>query len=229
MIFMCFMNVLNKPWLNGYSSGEGTMCILVYWKKNRTFRLREGTGLSMEKIHHHVLQFVDSTKIFGDRVSVRCSEKCANKNICGKHRSVRLSFNCFPIKSIRSAARELELSLTTQHKILHKRLRLYAYKVQMLHRLRGVETPGGWGGYIPPNNLNMVYICIPPIIWLWCALSVGLHLSFLSSLVHWAFCSLLMLKLPLKLFLPGQQVSLILINSTYCLQFHFLQLALSWK
>ena len=64
--------------------------------------------------------------------------------------SVRLSFNCFPIKSIRTAARDLELSLTTQHKVLHKRLRLYAYKVQMLQRLRGVETPGGWGGYIPP-------------------------------------------------------------------------------
>ena len=33
MIFMHFMNVLNKPLLNDYSSREGTMCILVHWNK----------------------------------------------------------------------------------------------------------------------------------------------------------------------------------------------------
>ena len=33
MILLCFMNVLNKPLLNGYSSREGTMCILVLWNK----------------------------------------------------------------------------------------------------------------------------------------------------------------------------------------------------
>ena len=57
---MCFMNVLNKPLLNGYSSRHN-----VYpgsLKQNRTFRLSEGTGLRMEKIHHHVLQFVDGTR-----------------------------------------------------------------------------------------------------------------------------------------------------------------------
>ena len=31
-------------------------------KQNRTFRLSEGTELSMEKIHQHVLQFVDGTR-----------------------------------------------------------------------------------------------------------------------------------------------------------------------
>ena len=33
MIFMCFIIVLNKPLLNGYSSKEGTMCVLVHWNK----------------------------------------------------------------------------------------------------------------------------------------------------------------------------------------------------
>ena len=33
MIFMGFMNVLKKPWLNGYSSRDRTMCILVHWNK----------------------------------------------------------------------------------------------------------------------------------------------------------------------------------------------------
>ena len=30
MIFVCFMNVLSKPLLYGYSSREDTMCILVH-------------------------------------------------------------------------------------------------------------------------------------------------------------------------------------------------------
>ena len=39
-------------------------------KQNRMFRLCKGRGLSMEKIHHHVLQFVDGTQeIYGDRFS----------------------------------------------------------------------------------------------------------------------------------------------------------------
>ena len=48
---------------------------------------------------------------------------------------VKQAFSRSPIKSIRTAARELELPPTTVHKVLHKRLRLYAYKVQMLQRL----------------------------------------------------------------------------------------------
>ena len=31
-------------------------------KQNRTFRLKEATGLSLEKIHHHILQFVYGTR-----------------------------------------------------------------------------------------------------------------------------------------------------------------------
>ena len=79
---MCFMNVLNKPLLNGY---PGSL------KQNWTFRLSKGTGLRMEKIHHHVLQFIDGTEIYGDRVSVGCSEKWATKNIFGKHRACKTS------------------------------------------------------------------------------------------------------------------------------------------
>ena len=40
------------------------------------------------------------------------------------------------MKSIRTAERELELPPTTVHKVLCKRLRLYAYKVQILLTLQ---------------------------------------------------------------------------------------------
>ena len=40
------------------------------------------------------------------------------------------------MKSIRTAARQLELPRLTVHKVLHKNLRLYAYKVQMLQALQ---------------------------------------------------------------------------------------------
>ena len=33
IIFMLFMNVLNKPVLNGYSSNKGTICILIHSHK----------------------------------------------------------------------------------------------------------------------------------------------------------------------------------------------------
>ena len=47
---------------------------------------------------------------------------------------VRQAFQCFPMKSIRTAARQLELPCL--NKVLHKNLRLYAYKVQMLQALQ---------------------------------------------------------------------------------------------
>ena len=45
------------------------------------------------------------------------------------------------MKFIRTAARKLELPLTTVHKVLHKRLQLYPYKVQMLQRLQPNDKP----------------------------------------------------------------------------------------
>ena len=54
---------------------------------------------------------------------------------------VRQAFSRSPVKSIRTAARELELPPTTVHKVLHKRLRLYAYKEQMLQRLQPNDKP----------------------------------------------------------------------------------------
>ena len=55
---------------------------------------------------------------------------------------VRQAFSRSPIKSFRTAARELELPPTTVRKVLHKRIRLYAYnKVQMLQRLQPNDKP----------------------------------------------------------------------------------------
>ena len=45
--------------------------------------------------------------------------------------SVKQAFSRSSMKSIRTAVRQLELPSTTVRKVLHKRLRLHAYKVQM--------------------------------------------------------------------------------------------------
>ena len=51
-------------------------------RQNRMFRLSENTELSMEEIHHQVLQFIDGTRnLYRDRVSVGYSKKRATKNI----------------------------------------------------------------------------------------------------------------------------------------------------
>ena len=54
---------------------------------------------------------------------------------------VRQSFQRSPMKSIRTAARQLKLPRSTVHKVLHKNLRLYAYKVQMLQALQPNDMP----------------------------------------------------------------------------------------
>ena len=54
---------------------------------------------------------------------------------------VRQAFQCSPMKSIRTAARQLELTRSTVHKVLHKNLRLYAYKVKMLQALQPNDMP----------------------------------------------------------------------------------------
>ena len=54
---------------------------------------------------------------------------------------VRQAFQRSPMKSIRTAARQLDLPRATVHKVLHKNLRLFAYKVQMLQRLQPNDMP----------------------------------------------------------------------------------------
>ena len=44
---------------------------------------------------------------------------------------VRQAFQRSPMTSICTAARQLDLPRATVHKVLHKNLRLFAYKVQM--------------------------------------------------------------------------------------------------
>ena len=50
-------------------------------------------------------------------------------------------FQRSPMKAIRTAAGQLELPRSTVHKVLHKNLRLYAYKVQMLQLLQPNDMP----------------------------------------------------------------------------------------
>ena len=56
------MNVLNKSLLQIVTPQEKAQCVSWFIETKMTFRLSEGTGLRMEKIHHHVLQFVDDTR-----------------------------------------------------------------------------------------------------------------------------------------------------------------------
>ena len=61
-IFMCLINLLINP-CKMATPQEKTQCVSWFIKTNRMFRLSEYTELSMEEIHHHVLQFIDGTRI----------------------------------------------------------------------------------------------------------------------------------------------------------------------
>lgn len=54
---------------------------------------------------------------------------------------VRRSFERSPQKSVRQAARELRMKRSTVHKVLHQRLRLYAYKVQVVQEIKPDDRP----------------------------------------------------------------------------------------
>lgn len=55
--------------------------------------------------------------------------------------SVRVAFTRSPTKSIRRASMQLQIPRSTVHKVLHKNLRLYAYKVQLLQALLPQDKP----------------------------------------------------------------------------------------
>ena len=97
------------------------------------FRPSETTEVSMEETHHHVLQFV-----YGKRNLWRqgqCSITRSSRRLRTSEENierVRQAFQRSPMKSIRTAGRQLELPRSTVHKVLHKNLRLYAYMLQAL-------------------------------------------------------------------------------------------------
>ena len=80
-------------------------------------------------------KFMETGTVFDARRSGR--PRPSEENI----ERVRQAFQCSPMKSIRTAARQLDLPRATVHKVLHKNLKLFAYKVQMLQTLQPNDMP----------------------------------------------------------------------------------------
>ena len=80
-------------------------------------------------------KFMETGTVFDARRSGR--PKTSEENI----ERVRQAFQRSPMKSIRTAARQLNLPRATLHKVLHKNFRLFAYKVQMLQTLQPNDMP----------------------------------------------------------------------------------------
>ena len=80
-------------------------------------------------------KFMETGTVFDTRWSGR--PKTSKENI----ERLRQAFQRFSMKFIRTAARQLELPRSTVHKVLHKNLRLYAYKVQKLQALQSNDMP----------------------------------------------------------------------------------------
>ena len=54
---------------------------------------------------------------------------------------IRLEFESSPRTSIRTASRILEVPYTTVHRVLHKSLKMYPYKIQLLQNLQSNDKP----------------------------------------------------------------------------------------
>ena len=98
-------------------------------------RIEGHDGGPRPSIHLWHKKFMETGTVFDTRRSGRL--RTSEENID----SVRQAFQRSPMKSIRTAARQLELPHSTVHKVLHKNLRLYAYKVQMLQVLQPNDMP----------------------------------------------------------------------------------------
>ena len=55
--------------------------------------------------------------------------------------SVQVAYTKSPRNSIRGASTQLQIPHSTIHKVLHRNLRLYAYKVQLLKTLKPEDKP----------------------------------------------------------------------------------------
>ena len=55
--------------------------------------------------------------------------------------AVRVAFHCSPRKSIRGASNKLAIPRSIVHKVLHKQLPLYAYKLQIVQALKPDDRP----------------------------------------------------------------------------------------
>ena len=102
----------------------------------RNYRSKYGRDPpSRPSIHLWHKKFMETRTVFDTK---RCGQlRTSEENI----ERVRQAFQRSPMKSIRTASRQLELPRSTAHKVLHKNLRLYAYKVQMLQALQPNDMP----------------------------------------------------------------------------------------
>ena len=78
--------------------------------------------------------------------------------------AIRATFARSPKKSVRIASRELAIPKSTVHDVLHKKLRLYAYKLQIVQSLKPDDKPKRFNFAtdmlrsieIDPNFLNRI-------------------------------------------------------------------------
>jgi hypothetical protein len=52
---------------------------------------------------------------------------------------IRQAFARSPKKSIRKASREMQIPCSTEHKVVHKTIHLYAYKVETVQALKSTD------------------------------------------------------------------------------------------
>ena len=102
----------------------------------RYYRSKYGTDQpSRPSIRLWHMKFMETGTVFDAR---RCERpRTSEENI----ERVRQAFQRSLMKSIRTAAMQLDLPRATVHKVLHKNLRLFAYKVQMLQALQPNDMP----------------------------------------------------------------------------------------
>ena len=98
--------------------------------------------MSLDKTLHTLTALRDGLKILWKPAAFWIAKRSGRPSIDEETvDAVRVAFHRSPRKSIRVASNELAIPRSTVHKVLHKRLRLHAYKLQIVQALKPDDRP----------------------------------------------------------------------------------------
>ena len=125
---------------NEHTAGKSPVCFLVYKDKGKhpsTLKLRRKYGKkspARPTIRAWHKNFMETGSVLQRKGAGRL--QISEEEI----ESVRVAYTRSPRKSIRGASTQLQIPHSTIHKVLHRNLRFYAYKVQLLQAFKPEDS-----------------------------------------------------------------------------------------
>ncbi|PSN45605.1 hypothetical protein C0J52_17401 [Blattella germanica] len=133
----CFYrhSVVNRAMANIWTPQQKVQCVLWLAEEKSVTWVHVRRTWNMDPPGHKAI-------LKWDRTLRETGSKHAKRTVSEDTvERVRTAFARSPQKSIRRASIELQIPKSTIHKVMHKRLHLYAYKIQLRHQIKPNDRP----------------------------------------------------------------------------------------